>query len=61
MKSEKPELLAPAGGMRALIAAVVNGADAVYLGAQAFSARGMHRIFQKKSKKKQLIMPILEA
>lgn len=40
MNSEKPELLAPAGGMEALIAAVENGADAVYLGARAFSARG---------------------
>ncbi|HEX3015650.1 MAG TPA: DUF3656 domain-containing protein [Desulfobacteria bacterium] len=34
-----PELLAPAGGMEALRAAVENGADAVYLGGQAFNAR----------------------
>src|SRR5665647_2101696 len=40
MNSETPELPAPAGGMEALIAAVENGADAVYLGARAFSARG---------------------
>ncbi len=40
MKPEKPELLAPAGSMEALIAAVESGADAVYLGAWAFSARG---------------------
>ena len=33
------ELLAPAGGMEALIAAVQNGADAVYLGARLFNAR----------------------
>lgn len=33
------ELLAPAGGMRELIAAVQSGADAVYLGAADFSAR----------------------
>ncbi len=33
------ELLAPAGGREALIAAVQNGADAVYLGAGAFNAR----------------------
>ena len=33
------ELLAPAGDMAALIAAVQNGADAVYLGAGAFNAR----------------------
>lgn len=35
----KPELLAPAGGREALIAAVQNGADAVYLGAGSFNAR----------------------
>ncbi len=35
----KPELLAPAGGREALIAAVQNGADAVYLGAGNFNAR----------------------
>ena len=33
------ELLAPAGGMAELIAAVQSGADAVYLGAGMFSAR----------------------
>lgn len=33
------ELLAPAGGREALVAAVQNGADAVYLGAGAFNAR----------------------
>lgn len=34
-----PELLAPAGGRDALIAAVVAGADAVYVGAGRFNAR----------------------
>ncbi|MDK2832897.1 MAG: family peptidase [Methanolobus sp.] len=34
-----PELLAPAGNMESLIAAVENGADAVYLGVKDFSAR----------------------
>jgi putative protease len=34
-----PELLAPAGGKKSLIAAVENGADAVYLGGALFSAR----------------------
>ena len=33
------ELLAPAGSREALIAAVQNGADAVYLGARLFNAR----------------------
>lgn len=36
---KKIELLAPAGNMAALKAAVENGADAVYIGGQSFSAR----------------------
>src|SRR5512139_1144817 len=48
MKPEKPELLAPAGGMEAFVAAVENGADAVYLGARAFSARGYASNFSEK-------------
>lgn len=36
---KKPELLAPAGGKDALVAAVQNGADAVYLGGRQFNAR----------------------
>jgi putative protease len=34
-----PELLAPAGTLEAVRAAVANGADAVYLGASQFNAR----------------------
>jgi putative protease len=48
MNSKKPELLAPAGGVEALIAAVENGADAVYLGARAFSARGYASNFSEE-------------
>ena len=36
---KKPELLAPAGSMDALKAAVAGGADAIYLGMTNFSAR----------------------
>ena len=39
MHFQKPEILAPAGGMPQLIAAVENGADAVYLGGPSFNAR----------------------
>ncbi len=35
----KPELLAPAGSMESLKAAVQNGCDAVYMGGKEFSAR----------------------
>lgn len=38
-KANYIELLAPAGKWEALVAAVQNGADAVYLGEQSFSAR----------------------
>ncbi|MCR5481428.1 MAG: U32 family peptidase [Clostridia bacterium] len=39
MPLKKCELLAPAGGMRELAAAVENGADAVYIGGRLFNAR----------------------
>lgn len=38
-KTPIPELLAPAGSLDAVRAAVANGADAVYLGAERFNAR----------------------
>ncbi len=38
-RHETVELLAPAGSFEAFVAAVENGADAVYLGGRAFSAR----------------------
>lgn len=37
--SPSPELLAPAGGMDSVRAAVLCGADAVYMGAKSFNAR----------------------
>lgn len=40
------ELLSPAGSKEALLAAVQNGADAVYLGAQSFSARSAAANFE---------------
>ena len=39
MSKQRIELLAPAGGVTQLIAAVENGADAVYLGGRLFNAR----------------------
>jgi len=39
MSRPVPELLAPAGSLEAVRAAVANGADAVYLGAERFNAR----------------------
>ena len=45
----RPELLAPAGSPEALRAAVLNGADAVYLGGGDFNARRGAKISQRKS------------
>ena len=41
------ELLAPAGSMEALIAAVENGADAVYFGTTLFNARMLAKNFSR--------------
>lgn len=43
-----PELLAPAGNMNSLVAAVENGADAVYIGLKDFSARHYAENFSEK-------------
>ncbi|MFP4474908.1 MAG: U32 family peptidase [Desulfatibacillaceae bacterium] len=39
METNRPEILAPAGDTRSFLAALAAGADAVYLGLKAFSAR----------------------
>lgn len=39
MKDSRPELLAPCGDWEAFLAAVENGADAVYMGGKLFNAR----------------------
>ena len=44
-KSALPELLAPAGDMRCLYAAVLGGADAIYVGGRSFGARAYAKNF----------------
>lgn len=44
---ERPEILAPAGSLSCLKAAVAAGADAVYFGGQAFNARRSAKGFTK--------------
>jgi len=44
-RNKLPELLAPAGDMRALCAAVMAGADAVYVGGRSFGARAFAKNF----------------
>jgi putative protease len=48
---KKTELLSPAGSMESLYAAVQNGADAVYLGGQKFSARAYASNFDEENMK----------
>ncbi|WP_417202320.1 DUF3656 domain-containing U32 family peptidase [Acetoanaerobium sticklandii] len=48
------ELLAPAGNMEALIAAISNGCDAIYLGMQKFGARAYSSNFDFKSLKEAI-------
>ena len=45
IKDALPELLAPAGDFECLVAAVRGGADAVYVGGKAFSARAYAKNF----------------
>ena len=49
---KKIELLAPAGGKAQFIAAVENGADAIYIGGKNFSARAGAQNFSEKRPKK---------
>jgi len=49
---KKTELLAPAGSYEALVAAVQNGADAVYLGGKSFGARQYASNFDEDGLKK---------
>ena len=49
---KKVELLAPAGNMETLIAAINNGADAIYVGGENFSARAFAKNFDKEELKK---------
>ncbi len=51
MARNKPELLAPAGNLESVAAAVRNGADAVYLGAKSFSARAFAENFDEDALK----------
>lgn len=45
---KRPELLAPAGGLEQLKAAVYHGADAIYFGGQRFSARAKATNFTRE-------------
>lgn len=52
--NNKVELLAPAGDWDSFLAAVENGADAVYLGGKLFNARQFAGNFEKETLKKAI-------
>ena len=47
-RTDLPELLAPAGDMDALCAALLAGADAIYIGGEAYGARAYAKNFTKE-------------
>ena len=51
---KKPELLSPAGDFECLVAAIQNGANAVYLGSSSFSARASATNFDFSELKKAI-------
>lgn len=55
MRKHLPELLAPAGSMEAVRAAVQNGADAVYLGFGTFNARRGAKNFSPEEMREALL------
>lgn len=60
LSDKKTEVLAPAGNFESLKCAVMNGADAVYLGLTKFNARGKSRQFYHgRTKKSRGILPLL--
>jgi putative protease len=54
LRRNLPELLAPAGNWEALVAAVQNGADAVYMGGTKFSARRLADNFDSQALRKAI-------
>lgn len=55
---KRPELLVPASSLEVLKVAVIYGADAVYIGGEAFDFVQRLRIFQKKICVRESHLPI---
>ena len=54
---KKPELLIPASSLEVLKAAVIFGADAVYIGGEAFGLRARGRNFSRRRWRRGLHLP----
>ena len=55
---KKPEVLAPAGTLEKLKTAILYGADAVFLGGEAYGLRSRAGTFDFAERKKPLILPM---
>lgn len=55
---KRPELLVPASSLEVLKVAVIYGADAVYIGGEAFGLRAKAKIFQKRTCVRVLSLPM---
>ena len=55
MKNRRPELLIPASSLEVLKTAVVFGADAVYIGGEAFGLRAKAKNFSREEMELSLI------
>ena len=58
MTYKKPELLIPASSLEVLKTAVIFGADAVYIGGEAFGLRAKQKISAVKKWRKELHSPM---
>lgn len=58
---KKPELLIPAGSLEVLKTAVIFGADAVYIGGEAFGLRAKAKNFSRKRWPRASFLPMPEA
>ena len=56
MKNRRPELLIPASSLEVLKTAVVFGADAVYIGGEAFGLRAKAKISPVKRWKREFCL-----
>lgn len=55
---KRPELLVPASSLEVLKVAVIYGADAVYIGGEAFGLRAKAKNFQKRTCARALLLPM---
>ena len=60
-KNRKPELLIPASNLEVLKTAVIFGADAVYIGGEAFGLRAKAKNFPKRICRRESVLPMRTA